>query len=257
MLLRVAMAASISALLALSACGEDDFYADMRPACTKAGGKWLGDMEKAGENCGVTYGGKQYFIAVKPDGSVSREDNGGYCKGQAESFREVTIEDKQWAAEEPRTKAESYVFHKDTGVCAKAMVPITGADKKVVDYNRYSTLAEEALCQEPEPARAIRLARKAIAVRDTKTMRSLIRDAESVAKQFKINNAGPYSAAVIPTALKRRCGAGDDSESEPSGNVDCDDFSSQAEATSYLADNPGDSANLDANDDGQACEALP
>lgn len=42
-----------------------------------------------------------------------------------------------------------------------------------------------------------------------------------------------------------------------SGDVDCPDFDTQAEAQAWLDASPEDSDNLDGDDDGTACESLP
>jgi len=44
-------------------------------------------------------------------------------------------------------------------------------------------------------------------------------------------------------------------QSPPEGDLDCRDFTTQAEAQAYLL--PGDPHRLDGNNDGEACEALP
>ena len=41
------------------------------------------------------------------------------------------------------------------------------------------------------------------------------------------------------------------------GDLNCDDFATQAEAQAVLAADPSDPNNLDADNDGQACESLP
>jgi hypothetical protein len=42
-----------------------------------------------------------------------------------------------------------------------------------------------------------------------------------------------------------------------SGDLDCADFDSQAEAQAELRSDPSDPNGLDAEDDGVACESLP
>lgn len=54
-------------------------------------------------------------------------------------------------------------------------------------------------------------------------------------------------------------GGSDDGGGDPGNtpkDLDCKDFASQAEAQQELANDPSDPHNLDADDDGQACEAF-
>lgn len=57
--------------------------------------------------------------------------------------------------------------------------------------------------------------------------------------------AGVYSVASVAAA-----------DAYTSKDLNCKDFSSQAEAQQELANDPSDPHNLDADDDGQACEAF-
>ncbi len=69
------------------------------------------------------------------------------------------------------------------------------------------------------------------------------------------NNLDNDNDGIACETLPRRGGEVDNGDGT-SGDLDCSDFDSQEEAQNELEDNPGDPNNLDADNDGTACENL-
>lgn len=237
----------------LVACGEDDLD-KVAKSCEEAGGTYRGDQAKADEACAIRYGRETYYLPI--DFNANRVDTSGdrrSCDEPNRLWREQ-LASRAEAAQVTMRKRESSIFHPETGVCEKALIAITSAEQDRINFSRYSTRAEDALCS-GRGGRARQLAGKALEIRNSKLMRRVIRDSRTLDAQQAANRTDP-GADRTPAILVSRCGA-DDEGAEPVGDADCSDFDSQAEAQARLDSQSSDPDQLDDDEDGRACEWLP
>jgi hypothetical protein len=240
------------AVAGLVACGEDDLD-KIAKSCEEAGGTYHNDAP-ADKSCAIRYGAKTYYLPI--DFRANRVDTSGSRKQceQLNRFWREELANRASAAQLERRKREGEIFHPETGVCERTHLPVAPAERARIDFARYSTQAEDALCS-GLGSRARRLAGKALDVRNSNLMKRVIRDSRTLDAQQAANRANP-DAARTPAILVTRCGAADEGPG-PVGDADCSDFHTQAEAQARLDGQSGDPDRLDDDGDGRACDWLP
>lgn len=250
------LAVALLAGVALGACGgTGDGLSAIAKSCEDAGGTYRGDNVDADEACAVRYADKTHYIPI--DFSADRVDTTGDREACAEDDRlwRSSLASRAEAALIKQTKRDSGIFHPRTGICEKTRVRVTAAEQDRIDFSRYSDRAESQFC-DGDGSGARRNARRALGVQNSALMRRVIRDSRTLDAQQAANRGLPDSAAQIPAILRSRCNIQNDGPIS-TGDTDCSDFDTQAEAQKYLSAQSGDPDLLDDDDDGRACEWLP